>query len=209
VEKAVRHLDTIAEWCCKCELLSADGTIHGTSLRRVGKIWHLRYQNEEAEFPVRGNKFLGWLAKLLSKPDHGWTVAELLGDPDGKLKADTFLGGERTANPEALEAIWKRMQDIDTTIEELGGCEALEDERNELLKQVEACSAKEPMRTGVGKAYHNITTQKRQFLKELKPHMPQLTAHLQASIDPSARDYTITYRPPKGTPKWHVENPTG
>jgi hypothetical protein len=38
------------------------------SLRRVGKVWYLRYLTEKADFPVDGNKFLGWLAKFLPQP---------------------------------------------------------------------------------------------------------------------------------------------
>jgi hypothetical protein len=178
------------------------------SLRRVGKIWHLRYHGEKADFPVDGNKFLGWLAKLLRKPDYAWTVAELLGDPEAKLKADASLSRERVTDAEGLKTIWKEIQDIDAMIEETGSTEALEDKKAELLKHVEQHSARRRMGSAVAKDYNNIGTQKRQFLKKLKAHMPQLAAHLEASIIPSGKDFTIAYRPPNGSPPWHVDIPT-
>jgi hypothetical protein len=177
------------------------------SLRRVGKAWRLRYQGETADFSVGDNQFLGWLAKLLSKPNHPWTVAELLGDPDGKLKADASLGGEWAKDKKTLRAIYERIEDINAITEETGGTEALEQEKQQLLREVEGHSATERMEAGVGKVYNNITTQKRQFLKKLAKDMPQLTALLKACIIPSGGDYTLSYRPPAGTPGWHIENP--
>jgi hypothetical protein len=180
----------------------------GISLRRVGKVWHLRYQGERADFPVGGSKFLGWLAKLLSKPGHAWTVAELLGDPDGKLKSDASLGGEPISDKEGLQAIWERIQEIDAITEETGGSEKLENERGELLRRVETHSAKGRMKASVSKAYNNITTLKRQFLQKLRVEMPRLAAHLKACIIPSGNDYTISYRPPAGSSHWDIDNPT-
>jgi hypothetical protein len=177
------------------------------SLRRVGEVWHLRFQGENADFPVRGNRFLGWLAKLLAKPDHAWTVGELNGDPDGKVKADALLGGEYEKDKEALRKIRERIEDIDAMIEETGGSEKLEEDRAELLRHLERHSARKRMGSRVGKAYNNITTQKRMFLEKLEGKMPKLATHLQACIVPSGRDYTISYRPPAGTPRWQVENP--
>src|SRR5262249_22363834 len=153
-------------------------------------------------------QFLGWLAKLLAKPNSGWTVAELRGDLDGKLKADALLGGERATNKEGLDKIWERIQEIDEVTEATGGSEDLENERAELLRGMEKSSAKRRITTNVAKAYKNITTQKRQFLRKLEEHMPQLTAHLRACIVPYADSFTVSYRPPNGTSPWHIENPT-
>jgi hypothetical protein len=180
----------------------------GSSLRRVGEVWHLRYQGESADFPVRGNQFLGWLAKLLEKPDYAWTVAELRGDPEGKVKADARLGGEYEKDEEGLRKIYERIQDINDITERTGGSDRLEDEKGELLRQVETHSAKGRIESSVGNAYNNITTQKRQFLKKLKGQMPQLAAHLRSCITQFAEDFTISYRPPAGTPRWQVENPS-
>jgi hypothetical protein len=176
----------------------------GMYLRRVGDVWHLRFQDESGDFPVRGNKFIGWLAKLLAMPGHAWTVAELYGDPEGKLAADASLGGQAAKDTEALQAIQKRIDDIDAITQETGGSEELEDERARLLRQVKRHSAKDRMSAAVTKAYNNFAAQKSQFLKKLKDNMPQLAAHLKASLQSSGTDYTISYRPPDGTPPWVV-----
>jgi hypothetical protein len=179
----------------------------GMSLRRVKKYWHLCFQGEKGDFPVKGNQFLGWLTKLLSKPDYDWTVAELLGDPGGKLKADALLGGECATDKDALRAIWERIQEINAIVEETDWSEKLEEDKEELLRQVQKYSATERMGAGVTKAYNNITTQKRQFLTKLQEDMPQLTAHLRACLKQTASAYTLSYRPPPGTPRWDLENP--
>jgi hypothetical protein len=184
-----------------------DGDDSDTSLRRVGKVWRFRYRVEKADFPVVGNQFLGWLAKLLSKPDRSLTVADLLGDPDGKLAADALLGGERLTDKESIRAIRQRSEDIDEIKARTGGSEVLDDERAELLQRIEGNPATGRMGATVCKAYQNITTQKRQFLKKLKSDMPGLAAHLKACILPCGNDCTISYRPPAGTPCWNVENP--
>jgi hypothetical protein len=181
---------------------SDPGDDSGMSLRRVGKVWHVRYQSEKADFPVAGNKFLGWLAKLLAKPDRSLTVAELLGDPDGKLAADALLGGEPVTDQEGIRAIRERLEEIDEITKETGGSEKLENEKEALLRQF-----KGRMGASVRTAYNNITTQKRQFVRKLKAEMPQLAAHLKACIGQAANDYTLSYRPPAGTPRWNIENP--
>ncbi len=140
-------------------------------------------------------------------PDYAWTVAELLGDPDGKLKADASLGGMSTKDKEGLKTIWIRIMDIDALTEETGGTDALESEKDALLRDVEKYSARDRMEASVSKAYNNITTQKRQFLKKLMPEMPCLAAHLLACVIQTGNDYTISYKPPTGSPCWHVENP--
>jgi hypothetical protein len=178
------------------------------SLRRVGEVWHLCYQGENADFPVKGNQFLGWLAKLLAKPGQAWTVAELRGDPEGKLKADALLGSEHAKDKDGLRKIYDRIQEINHITEQTGGSDRLEDEKEELLRQVEKFSAKRRIESSVGKAYHNITTQKRQFLTKLEKQMPQLAAHLRACITQFKEHYTVSYQPAAGTPRWHIENPS-
>ena len=178
------------------------------SLRRVGEVWHLRYRSEKADFPVAGNKFLGWLAKLLSNPDRSLTVAELLGDAESRLAADARLGGARMTDEDGLRALRTRVEDIDTISEQTGGSEELDSEKEEILRQLRERPAARRMGASVKKAYDNITTQKRKFLQKLKPAMPQLADHLKGSLVPHANDYTISYRPPRGTPRWQVENPS-
>src|SRR5262249_46338230 len=35
------------------------------SLRRTGEMWSIRYHDEACNFSVKGNQFIGWLAKLV------------------------------------------------------------------------------------------------------------------------------------------------
>jgi hypothetical protein len=194
-------------------IVGADGMF----LRRVGKVWHLGYQGERGDFPVHGNKFLGQLAKLLAKPNYAWTVAELRGDPDDKLKADAWMGVERASDMEALRAIHKEIQNIDAIVAETGSTEVLENKKEKLLRQVKGHSAKKRLGSSVRKAYNNVAAQKSLFLKKLegkvlkklegKADMPQLAAHLRACIKSSGSDFTISYRPPAGMARWVVENP--
>jgi hypothetical protein len=175
-------------------------------LRYLGGIWRLRYPGDpDREFPVKGHKFLGWLAKLLSKPGHPWTVAELLGDPDGKIEADASLGGERVHDREGIRKIWNRIEEIDAITEATGGSAALEAEKDDLLQEVTGHAATKQAEAEVRQAYNNITTQKRLFLKKLAKEMPRLAAHLRTHLRPSGSDYTITYRPAAGTSSWAVE----
>src|SRR5262249_13078290 len=154
------------------------------SIKRVAEIWILHYEGETGQYPVKGNQFIGWLAKLLSKPDHNWTVAGLLGDPGGKLEAGSLPRAQCAMDRGGLRKIDNRIKEIDEITKETGGSESLEGERATLLQQVQVHSATERMPAPVKKAYDNITTQKRQFLLKLAEEMPQLAAHLKACIIP-------------------------
>jgi hypothetical protein len=211
VVQAMRdHTEEVVSELKKCKAEIEGHSPVGPALRRVGEIWHLSYPDDPpANFTLQGNQFLGWLAKLLSRPDHPWTVAELCGDPEGRLAADALLGGERVTDRKGLQKIDDRIQEIDATAAGMGEMyEALEEERDRLLRQVKKYAANERVKTTVGKAYRNITTQKRQFLGKLESLLPQLASHLRACIKSSASNYTIFYRPPAGAPRWEIENPS-
>jgi hypothetical protein len=184
----------------------APTTVPELTIRLVGEVWHLRFHTERGDYPAPRNKCLGWLAKLLSKPHHRWTVAELYGDSDDKLAADALIVGEAVMDQEALRRIKNRIEDIDQYIDDGLSTETLETEKEDLLKQLKPYARKERMDSPIAKAYNNITTQIRQFRQKVKAGMPGLEAHLRASIKPDASDFSIVYCPPSGTPLWHVEN---
>jgi hypothetical protein len=177
-------------------------------IRLAGEIWHLGYRGEKANLSRKDCQFLGWLAKLLSKPNHAWTMPELLGDPEGKIAADAKLGGERLVDSEGVQAIYNRLRDIQAIIEDTGGSEHLEHEQTDLLRRVEKYAARGQVNTAIRRQYKNVTTQKRQFLIRLKPLMPELTRHLKVSLSQSGKDFTLSYRPSPDTPAWHVEFPS-
>jgi hypothetical protein len=175
------------------------------SLCRVGEVWRLRYHDEEGDFPVSGNHFIGWLAKLLAKPNYHWTIAELIGDLERKIAADAALGGEDALDAEGIRETRKEIETIDEFLK-MGGSEQLENERARLLRQLNGQMGAR-LKTAAENAYNNISTQKRKFLPKLGRSMPKLASHLKACLDHDASSYAFSYRPPEGSSRWQIENP--
>ena len=106
---------------------------------------------------------------------------------------------------EGFRRIWDRIQDIDVFLE-AGPNDRLENEKVKLTRQIEELRG-ERMKASVSKAYNNISTQKRNFIRDkLTPHMPKLAAHLKSYIKQTASEYTFSYQPPEDTPRWQTEN---
>ena len=142
--------------------------------------------------------------KAASRTRRGLTIAELASDPEGKLRADASLTGERVKDMEGLESIWKRIRDIDAIIEETGGSDVLEKEKDDLLAQVNGFAGRERLESSVEKAYENVTKQLRNLRSKLNSTMPKLAAHLESCIVPDGKTYSIQYIPPSGTPSWII-----
>jgi hypothetical protein len=172
------------------------------SLRRVGEMWDLRYLNDQRHFPVKGNLFIRWLAKLLAHPNQGFTVAQLRGDPEGKLAADAALGGEDAMDAREVREIRERIEEINDSLN-VGSSERLEDEKAQLIRQLEPFQ--ERLQSGVKKGYDNIARQKRDFLNEQICDMPSLAAHLKLYLMQDPESYSFAYRPPSNAPRWHIE----
>jgi hypothetical protein len=169
------------------------------SVRLIGEVWHLRYCGEAGDYPDKGNKCIAWLAKLLTAPKRSLTVAAIRGDPEGKLAVDAMIGTEREADSGALGVIKKRLEEIDDITGETGGSERLEEERAELLGKLK--TATKSLKTPLKGAHHNIATQLRTFLREkLAQDMPQLAAHLKASLKLDFPEFS--YYPPDPPPDW-------
>ena len=167
-------------------------------LRRVGEVWHIGYRGERGEYPAKGNQCVAWLAKLLAAPDRSLTVATLRGDPEGKLAADAMLGSDHEADPDSIKAIKHRLEDIEETTADGGGSAALDEETHQLLDKLIAASR--TLNPALKDAHHNVASQLRSFLKKLRGDMPQLSAHLRASLK---LDYpTCGYYPPEPRPRW-------
>jgi hypothetical protein len=194
---AVRTCDRLIEWLADCQQQPPTGK---NSVRLVGEVWHLRYQGESGEYPERGNRAIGWLAKLLACPRRSLAVADLIGDPEGKLAGDAKLGSERTTDDDGILAIKKRVEDIETIIAETGGNELLENELADLLQRLAAALKKEQIRAPVNAPHHNIATQLRGLMRKLKTSMPALAAHLEANLKLSFPHFG--YYPPESAPVW-------
>src|SRR5262249_29103188 len=152
-------------------------------IQLVGEVWEVRYGDERGKYPDRGNKCLDWLRKIISRPNRSLAVAEVLGDPEGKLAGDALLGGERETDKEGIAAIRKRLEAIDEVIEQTDGGDALESEKADLLARLEEDACGKQVGSPVQRAHHNIASQIRARLRgKLAKDMPKLAAHLTAAL---------------------------
>src|SRR5262249_30820122 len=131
------------------------------------------------------------------------TVAELLGDPAGRLAADAQLGTELETDRAGVEHIERRLTDIeDLRASTGGGSDELDSEQAKLLQQLGRAGRKEPIRSPLVNAHHNIRTKIRNLLKKLAKKMPNLAVHLEAAL---RLDFPhVGYFPPPGTPAWKI-----
>jgi hypothetical protein len=175
----------------------------GHLIRLVGGIWHIRFGTEAGDYPANGNRAITWLAMLLEKPNRLLSVADLSGDPDGKLAADAALRDMSQDDREALAAKKRRLREIDDIIEATGGSESLQNEYVRLLDAVKGSATTKKLASKLRRDHANIATQLRNFMRRLKdnPHgMPQLVGHLRASLKLELPDFG--YFPPAPTPPW-------
>jgi hypothetical protein len=169
------------------------------SIRRVGEYWEVCFDRERGLYRDKGNKGIRWLRPILAAPNRLLTVAEVRGDPEGKLTADARLRGEREIDAEAIRSIKRRLHEIEDIERETRGCEALVDEKAYLLRQL-----KRPLRriaTPLAKAHHTIATQIRTFRNKLSKDMPQLAAHLTQALNLNFPHFG--YHPTKPT-NWKI-----
>jgi len=173
------------------------------SIRLVTEVWHLCYGTETGEYPKKGHGCMEWLAKLLGAPNRSLSVAELRGDPEGRLAADALLVGELETDRDGVKAIKKRLKEIEDITEETGGSEALENEKARLLHQLEDAGDCKQITNRLRKTHHNMATQIRRLRdKKLVKNMPNLAAHLKATLKFDIPDFG--YYPPHGTPSWKI-----
>jgi hypothetical protein len=170
------------------------------SIRLSGEVWHIRYDQEIGAFPKKGSQALGWIAKLLAAPGCSFTVADLLGDPEGKLAADALLMGECETDPEGVEAIKTRLAEIEEIAAETGGSEAMDNEKSDLLRRLQAADYGTQILNPLRKSHHNIATQIRKLRDKLSESMPKLGTYLRVTFRFEFPQFG--YYPPAGTPAW-------
>jgi len=163
------------------------------SIRLVGEIWQVRYGTEEGYY--KKNLAMDWLVKLLTAPNKHLTVADLRGDPEGKLAAAAILGRQSETDLRGLAAINRRLQEIDDIAAETAWTESLEDERGSLLSMVEDASSGKVFPSELCGAHNNIATQLRSLVRKLEIAMPELAGHLKASLKLCLPDFR--YSPAK------------
>jgi hypothetical protein len=168
-----------------------------TSIERSADFWEIRFQNEHATFKHR--RALPWLAKLLSKPHHRWTVAELLGDEEGKLAADALLRRQPQADREAVARLRKQLEELDEIEAQFSGLNTEQErEKVEILRELD--TADKALKSALVRAYDNIRKQVKTLIGTIKKDMPKLAAHLKAAIKPDCPE--LAYSPPAGTTSW-------
>jgi CheY-like chemotaxis protein len=183
-------------------VIEADPAVEN-SIRLHGDIWHLRFQGESADYPRKGNQSLAWVHKLLAAPSKLFTVAELQGDPDGKLAADAAFGAERQTDAAAVKCIKDRLEEIDEISARTGGSESLEEEKAALLSQFQQALRGKKMDSPLKTAYRNIAVQIKSLRdKKLSKDMPRLAAHLRAAL--KLEFPYFGYYPPPGAPAWQI-----
>src|SRR5262249_3030922 len=143
-----------------------------------------------------------WLTRLLVTPNRFLTVAELRGDPEGKLAGAAHLGSELETDAEGASTIARRLKDIDDITVATGGSEQVENERTDLLDRLKRSDEGKRLQSSLTKQHHNIATQFRNFLKKLATEMPQLAAHLNTYLKLEQPDFG--YFPPINTPAWKI-----
>ena len=208
LEREIWHESREREsWQTRAELPPAEArqpirdTIEArNSIRLVGDVWQLGYSTENGQYPKQGNQCIKWLAKLLAAPNRSFTIAELRGDPEGKLAADALLRGDLESDRDGVKAIKNRLEAIEAITEETGGSETLENEKANLLRWLQAADDNKQITNPLRKAHHNIATQIRNLREKLAPTMPKLAAHLQESLKLDAPHFG--YYPPLGAPAW-------
>jgi hypothetical protein len=169
-----------------------------------GDIWVMHFDGEEGSFPAKGNQFVGWLHKLLVHPRRSFTTSDLRRDPDRLIAVDSLLGAGHLNDRPAVRDIWNRIEDIREIAKTMGELTTEQEaELERLQKEVETHPSKKQFESTARAAYHNITTQKRTFLKKLKGSMPKLHAHLTAYLDQCPTTLSLSYAPPYGDPTWN------
>lgn len=167
----------------------------------VAGVWEFRYGDEHGKYPKEGNQCIGWIRLILQRHNHSLTVADLRGDPEGKLKADGLMGGERGTDSDGIAAIKRRIREIEDITAETGESEPLEEEHAGLLHRLKVAMDEQRVTTPLKRDHHNIATQIRNFLRDkLDKDMPKLAAHLRAALKLDFPDFG--YHPPRDTPGW-------
>lgn len=167
------------------------------SITNMGDGWRIRFDGQEA---LHWGKAVGYLAKILSRPNYGWTVAELKGDPERKLEGIAQLRGMPAMDNAAVKAIRKRMAEIED-LDEDGANERLQNEKADLLIQLESSS--KHLGSELRGEYTNIQKQIRTLKNDkLKTGMPQLFRHLEECYQTDGTTFTFRYSPPPGSPTW-------
>jgi hypothetical protein len=173
----------------------------GNSIHKSGQIWRITYKAESGEYAANGNKYLQYLAKVLTQPNRLISIAQLVEDPQGMLAAEGRFRADKETDAEGLAALKRELDDLDSLVEQ-GATDELAERRVDVVARIErAARGRMAPGSALRKAHHSVCTWIRRFLSaRLAGTMPQLATHLTATLKLDFPD--IGYFPPKGTPAW-------
>jgi hypothetical protein len=170
------------------------------SVRREAEVWHFRYLKEKGSYTDR--KCIPWLVKLLAAPGSKLTVADLRGDPEGKLAEDASQVATPKADHQAVKDALAELKGIADIRDGTGGSDALDEREAALRAYVDGDPAKKTLTSNLKRYHHNICSQLNDFLKALASDMPLLAAHLEAGISKNFPHFR--YSPPNHPPDWKI-----
>lgn len=155
------------------------------SMHRLGEMWRIRFAGREATVPH--TKGLGDIARLLASTSREVHVLDLVDSGDRSGASGPMVDGR------ALGAYRQRLADIDADIEEAeqhhdGERRArLEVERDALLAELSRARAvggqpRSFANHPTERARKAVTARVRDAIRKLEPTLPELCAHLEATI---------------------------
>jgi hypothetical protein len=165
-------------------------------IRLVGDEWEISFGNQRHRYPRRGDKAIVRLCKILANPCRRLGVADVDGDPDGRLAGDGRSYGEVETDRQGANALYARIQKLQGEIEEYGADETREAEMTDLLRQLERANNGKKIRSPGEKAHHKIASGIRDFVnKKLLKDMPDLYKHLEVSLKLDAPHFVYSPNP--------------
>jgi pimeloyl-ACP methyl ester carboxylesterase len=172
--------------------------IEDALLRREGEVWRLRFDGRQVL--LRDSKGLADLARLLGHPDDPVHVLDLLGEEP--VERRDAARGDVTLDHAALEALRRRLRDLDEAIDDaeanadLGRRRQLTEERATLIDQLarDTGLGGRPRRLNdpIERARKAVTARLRDAIRRVKEADPATGAHLEESVETGT---TCVYRP--------------
>jgi len=194
------HVELELEYVKATERLEPEKQNEGNLIQRNRDNWQLRYRNETGDYPVKGNQSIAWLAKLLATPNSALYVADLRGDPEGKLAADAKLGSEPEIDRDGIRAFKRELEELEELIATAGASESLLERKARLLQSMKSSSRGKTIGSSLKRDHSNMATQLRNLCRKLEKKMPHLASHLKACL--KIQFPTIGYFPPEPAPNW-------
>jgi hypothetical protein len=175
-------------------------------LRREGEVWRLRFDGRQVL--LRDSKGLADLARLLGRPNDPVHVLDLLGEEP--VERRDAARGDVTLDPPALEALRRRLRDLDEAMADaeahadLGRRGKLAEERAALIDQVarDTGLGGRPRRLNdpIERARKAVTARLRDAIRRVKEADRTTGAHLEESVETGV---TCVYRPARPI-RWAV-----